>query len=146
MKHKDEVLEIFLTWKKMIETQTSRKIKRLGSNNGGEYTSDPFLKICLDDEVIRHFTISGTLQQIGVAKPMNRTILKNVRCMLSDAGMGKSFWTKAVNYACRLITGCQLLRLMEELLLKYGQVNWLMIMINCIFLVAQHFFMSETAS
>jgi transposase InsO family protein len=46
MKHKDEVLGIFLTWKKMIETQTGRKIKRLRSDDGGEYTSDPFLKIC----------------------------------------------------------------------------------------------------
>jgi hypothetical protein len=46
MKYKDEVLEIFFTWKKMIETQTGRKIKRLGLDNGSEYTSNPFLKIC----------------------------------------------------------------------------------------------------
>jgi hypothetical protein len=60
MKHKDEVLEIFFTWNKMIETQTGRKNKRLGLDNGGEYTSNPFLKICQDDWIIRHFTISKT--------------------------------------------------------------------------------------
>ena len=34
---------------------------------------------------------------------MNRTILEKVRCMLSSAGLGMSFWAKAVNYACHLI-------------------------------------------
>jgi len=91
MKHKDEVLGVFLTWKKMIETQTGRKIKRLRSNNGGEYTSDPFLKICQDDGIIRHFTVSGTSQQNGLAERMNSTILEKVRCMFSNAGLGKSF-------------------------------------------------------
>jgi hypothetical protein len=28
----------------MIETQTGKKIKRLRSNNGGEYTLDPFFE------------------------------------------------------------------------------------------------------
>jgi transposase InsO family protein len=51
MKHKNEVLRIFLTWKKMIETQTGRKIKRLRSDNSGEYTSDPFLKICQNEGI-----------------------------------------------------------------------------------------------
>ncbi|GFZ02006.1 hypothetical protein Acr_15g0006150 [Actinidia rufa] len=37
VRHKDEVLEIFLRWKKMIKTQTGRKIKKLRSDNGGEY-------------------------------------------------------------------------------------------------------------
>ncbi|CAL9014787.1 unnamed protein product, partial [Prunus brigantina] len=45
MKRKDEVLKIFLKWKKMIETQSGRKIKTLRSDNGGEYKSDPFLKL-----------------------------------------------------------------------------------------------------
>jgi hypothetical protein len=103
MKHKDEVLGIFLTWKKMIETQTGRRIKRLRSDNGGEYTSDPFLKICQDEGIVRHFTVSRTPQQNGVAERMNRTILEKVRCMLSSAGLGKSFWAEAVNYACHLI-------------------------------------------
>lgn len=46
MRNKDGVLDVFLVWKKMIETQTRRKIKRLKSDNGGEYKSDPFLQIC----------------------------------------------------------------------------------------------------
>ena len=34
---------------------------------------------------------------------MNRTLLKKVRCMLSNAGLGKQFWAEAVMYASHLI-------------------------------------------
>ena len=34
---------------------------------------------------------------------MNRTILEKVRCMLSNAGLGKEFWAEAVVYAYHLI-------------------------------------------
>ncbi|KAE8661311.1 hypothetical protein F3Y22_tig00113726pilonHSYRG00149 [Hibiscus syriacus] len=49
MKTNDEVLGFFLKWKKMVETQTGRKIKRLHTNNGGEYKNDPFLKVCEEE-------------------------------------------------------------------------------------------------
>ncbi|KAM1003335.1 hypothetical protein ACFX2C_003672 [Malus domestica] len=62
MKRKDEVLKIFLKWKKMIETQSGRKIKTLRSDNGGEYKSDPFLKVCQDEGIVRHFTVRETPQ------------------------------------------------------------------------------------
>ena len=45
MRANDEVLEIFVKWKKLMETQTSRKIKVLRYDNGGEYISDPFLNV-----------------------------------------------------------------------------------------------------
>ena len=62
MKHKDEVLNVFFKWKKMIKIQTGRKIKRLRSDNGGEYKSDPFLQVCQDEGIVRHFTASRTPQ------------------------------------------------------------------------------------
>ncbi|KAH9803321.1 hypothetical protein KPL71_001718 [Citrus sinensis] len=79
MRAKDEVLEIFVNWKKLVETQTSRKIKVLRSDNGGEYTSDPFLQVCQNEGIKRHFTVRHTPQQNGVAERMNRTLLEKVR-------------------------------------------------------------------
>ncbi|KAH9783426.1 hypothetical protein KPL71_009306 [Citrus sinensis] len=73
MRAKDEVLEIFVKWKKLMETQTGRNIKVLRSDNN------------------------------GVVERMNRTLLEKVRCMLSNAGLDKKFWAKAVSYACHLI-------------------------------------------
>ena len=103
MKHKDEVLDIFLSWKQMVETQTGRKIKKLRSDNGGEYRYDPFLKVCREEGIVRHFTVRGTPQQNGVAECMNRTLVTKVRCMLSHAGLSKAFWAEAVNYGSHLI-------------------------------------------
>ncbi|KAM1838444.1 hypothetical protein ACFX14_020106 [Malus domestica] len=103
MKHKSEVLSIFLGWKKMVENQTGRKIKILRSDNGGEYTSDPFFKVCKEEGIVRHFSVQGTPQQNGVAERLNRTLLEKVRCMLSQSGLSKSFWAEAVNYACHII-------------------------------------------
>ena len=34
---------------------------------------------------------------------MNRTLLEKVRCMLSQANLGKEFGAKAVSYACQII-------------------------------------------
>ena len=103
MKTKDKVLGIFLKWKAMIETQSGRKIKRLRTDNGGEYKNDLFLKICEENGIVRHFTVKNTPQQNGVAERMNRTLLEKVRCMLSNAGLGKEFWAEAITYACHLI-------------------------------------------
>ena len=43
MMHKGKVLDLFVEWKMNMEKSTGRKIKVLHSDNGGEYTSDPFL-------------------------------------------------------------------------------------------------------
>ncbi|KAH9684220.1 hypothetical protein KPL71_027928 [Citrus sinensis] len=79
MRAKDEVLEIFVKWKKLVETQTGRKIKVIRFDNGGEYTFDPFLQVCQNEGIKRHFTVRHTPQQNGVAKRMNRTLLEKVR-------------------------------------------------------------------
>ena len=49
MKHKREVLKLFVELKKNMEKSTGRKIKVLRSDNGGEYKSDPFLKLYCDE-------------------------------------------------------------------------------------------------
>ncbi|KAH9688421.1 hypothetical protein KPL70_015118 [Citrus sinensis] len=103
MRAKDEVLEIFVKWKKLVETQTGRKIKVLRSDNGGEYTSDLFLQVCQNEGIKRHFKVRHTPQQNGVVERMNRTLLEKVRCMLSNAGLDKKFWAEAVSYASHLI-------------------------------------------
>ncbi|GJU17393.1 retrovirus-related pol polyprotein from transposon TNT 1-94 [Tanacetum coccineum] len=103
LKTKDEVLGVFIKWKKMIETQTCRKIKHLRTDNGGEYKNDLFTKFCEDESIVMHFTVRHTPQQNGVAERINRTFLEKVRCMLSNAGLGKEFWAEAVTYVCHLV-------------------------------------------
>ena len=57
MKHKGEGLKLFVEWKKNLEKSTRRKIKVLRSDNRSEYKSDPFLKLCCDEGIDRHFTV-----------------------------------------------------------------------------------------
>lgn len=88
----------------MIETQTGKKIKRLRSDNGGEYTSNPFHEVCQNEGIVRHLTVRGTPQQNGVAECMNRTLVDKVRwCMLSHSGLSKAFWDETLNYARHLV-------------------------------------------
>lgn len=103
MKNKDDVLGIFLKWKAQVENQTGRKIKVLRTDNGGEYKSDPFLKICQEYGIIRHFTVRKTPQQNGVSERINKTLVEKVRCMLSNAGLGRKFWAEAITYAQHLV-------------------------------------------
>jgi hypothetical protein len=44
-----------------------------------------------------------TPQQNGVAERMNKTLLERTRAMLKAAGLGKPFWTEAVNTTCYVI-------------------------------------------
>ena len=67
MKHKWEVLELFVEWKKNMEKNTGRKIKVLRSN-GGEYTSDHFLQLCRDEGIERYFTVRETPNKTGWLK------------------------------------------------------------------------------
>ncbi|KAE8720956.1 hypothetical protein F3Y22_tig00017808pilonHSYRG00163 [Hibiscus syriacus] len=114
MKTNDEVLGFFLKGKKMMETQTGRKIKRLRTDNSGEYKNDPFLKVCEEEGIGRHFTVRGTPQQNGVAERMNWTLVEKVRCMLSNAGLGKEFWAEALVYACHLVNCLPSIAIGEE--------------------------------
>jgi len=91
MKHKGKVQELFVEWKKNIEKNMGRKIKVLQLGNRSEYKSDPFLKLYRDEGIERHFTVRKIPQQNGVAKRMNTTLLEEVQCILSNAGLSKNF-------------------------------------------------------
>ncbi|KAG8478983.1 hypothetical protein CXB51_028891 [Gossypium anomalum] len=87
----------------MIEKQTGKQIKYLRTDNGLEFCSDEFNRLCKLEGIVRHMTVRHTPQQNGIAEQMNRTIMEKVRCMLSNANLLKSFWAEAVEAACFLI-------------------------------------------
>ncbi|KAG8499730.1 hypothetical protein CXB51_006318 [Gossypium anomalum] len=58
------------------------KVASLG-DNGTEYKNDPFLQVCQDEGIVRHFTIRDTLQQNGVVKRINQTILEKVQSAIN---------------------------------------------------------------
>ena len=87
----------------MIETETGLKVKCLRSDNGGEYIDRGFSEYCATRGIRMEKTISGTLQQNGVAECMNRTLNERARSMRLHAGLPKTFWADVVSTAAYLI-------------------------------------------
>ncbi|KAE8955602.1 hypothetical protein PR001_g32034, partial [Phytophthora rubi] len=86
-----------------MENATGRKIRRLRSDNGGEYTGRLF-KECLSKQGIRHEkTVPYTPQQNGLAERMNRSLVEMARCMLYHEGIDKKWWAEAVNTSAWII-------------------------------------------
>ena len=69
----------------MLEKQIGRHVKCLRTNNGLEFCLNEFNTIYKKEGIVRLRTVRHTPQQNGVAKCMNRTLMENVRCMLSNA-------------------------------------------------------------
>ncbi|CAA7027632.1 unnamed protein product [Microthlaspi erraticum] len=82
LKTKDEAFEKFVEWKKTVEVQSERKVKRLRTDNGLEFCNQ---------------------RKIGVAERLNRTIMNKVRSMLSESGLELRFWAEAASTSVYLI-------------------------------------------
>lgn len=78
-------------------------MKRLRTDNGLEFCSAEFNQFFKDAGIARHLKVRETPQQNGVAERMNQTLLERARFMLSNVGLEKRFWAKAVNTTCYLI-------------------------------------------
>ncbi|KAL5770994.1 hypothetical protein ACOSP7_015148 [Xanthoceras sorbifolium] len=103
LKKKSEVFDTFRKWKAMVENETGLKIKRLRSDNGGEYRDSRFREFCVNSGIKMEKTVPMTPQQNGVAERMNRTLNERARSMRLHAGLPKMLWAEAVNTAAYLI-------------------------------------------
>ncbi|KAE8695859.1 U-box domain-containing protein 31 [Hibiscus syriacus] len=103
LKKKSEVFDTFRKWKAMVENETGLKVKRLRSDNGGEYRDSRFRDFCANNGIKMETTVPITPQQNGVAECMNRTLNERARSMRIHAGLPKFLWTEAINTAAYLI-------------------------------------------
>ena len=87
----------------MVETETSLKVKRLRSDNGGEYIDEGFSEYCATQGIKMEKTIPRTPQRNGVAERMNRILNELARSMSLHARLPKTFWADAVSTAAYLI-------------------------------------------
>ena len=102
IKSKKEVFEKFVNFVKMMKIQTGRSIKKVRSDNGGEYSSVAMKEFCKKKGIQHQYTTSYTPEQNGVAERFNRTIAENMRAMLYHAKLPKKFWAEAINTAVYL--------------------------------------------
>jgi hypothetical protein len=95
LKTKDEVFIKFQEFKAEIENLTNKKIKPLGTDNGGEYTLKEFIAFCKLAGIRRELTVPHNPQQNGVAERKNRSIEEIVKALLNDQGLSMFLWGEA---------------------------------------------------
>ena len=86
LRNKDEVFDMFLSYKVEVENQLDRKIKRIRSNRGGEYI--PLDDYCEKKGII-HEGIPPYLQKSNrVAERKNMTLKEMMDPLLVSASWG----------------------------------------------------------
>ncbi|MCI27168.1 retrovirus-related pol polyprotein from transposon tnt 1-94, partial [Trifolium medium] len=78
---KDEVFDVFKRFKALVENQSSKRMKILITDGGGEYTSKKFESFCVENGVEHEVTVPYTPQHNGLAERRNMTILDMARCI-----------------------------------------------------------------
>nr|GFB44154.1 retrovirus-related Pol polyprotein from transposon TNT 1-94 [Tanacetum cinerariifolium] len=97
---KDETSGILKKFITEIENLKDLKVKIIRCDNGGEFRNKEMNDFCSQKGIKREFSNARTLQQNGVAKRRNKTLIEAARTMLADAKLPVTFWAEAVNTAC----------------------------------------------
>ncbi|KAG8492723.1 hypothetical protein CXB51_010438 [Gossypium anomalum] len=103
LKQKSDVADFFCKFKALVENQANCKLKCLRSDNGTEYVSQRFQKICDDAGILHQLTTIYTPQQNSVCERKNRIVLDMAGCLLFEAKMPNNFWAEAVNTSVYLL-------------------------------------------
>ncbi|TYK27941.1 gag/pol protein [Cucumis melo var. makuwa] len=86
-----------------IDDYSSKKIKILRSDRGGEYMDLRFQDYMIEHGIQSQLSAPGTPQQNGVSERRNRTLLDMVRSMMSYAQLSSSFWGYVVQTAVHIL-------------------------------------------
>ncbi|TXG56949.1 hypothetical protein EZV62_018262 [Acer yangbiense] len=62
LKSKDQAFDSFKAWKKLVENQTSKKVKTLRTDNGLEFVKEEFNEFSSNEGILRHRIVRYTLQ------------------------------------------------------------------------------------
>jgi hypothetical protein len=91
LKHRSDLVPIFQTFHKMIQTQFSRTIKVFRSDNAQEYNEKSFLSYLDSNGTLPHRSCPYTSQQNCRAECKLRHILDVVRTLLISTSISKRF-------------------------------------------------------
>ncbi|GKD17560.1 retrovirus-related pol polyprotein from transposon TNT 1-94 [Tanacetum coccineum] len=98
-----EAFEKFKEWKQLVENQTGRTVKKMRMDNCLKFCNQEFKQLCIESGIARHLIVARSLQQNGLTKRMNKTLMDKVRCLLIQSGLPKTFWAEATCTTAYLI-------------------------------------------
>ena len=85
-------MDALIKYKNEVENQLSKKIKRLRSNRGGEYESNPFNIFCEEHGIIHETTPLYSHKYNRVVERKNRTLKEIMKAMLVSLGASLNLW------------------------------------------------------
>jgi hypothetical protein len=97
LKEKVEAFEKFKIFKALTETQTSKRLKAVRSDRGGEFMSRDFKEFYNEHGIKREYTIPRTPQQNGVVERQNRTVQEMARSMMNEKNIGQTYWVESIH-------------------------------------------------
>ncbi len=106
IKLKDQSFNKFCKFKAQVENETSFWIKTLQTDGGSEYINSQFRSFLKDYGIQHQVMAPYSLQQNGVAKQFNHTVVEMAHTMLHNANLSYLFWAEAVNTAIYIWNWC----------------------------------------
>ncbi|KAF5776249.1 putative RNA-directed DNA polymerase [Helianthus annuus] len=103
IKHKSEAGDCLMAFHKMVKTQFGKDIKRIRSDNGGEFVSNRMTNFYTEEGILLETTCPHTPQQNGVVERKHRHLLEMARALMFQASLPKRFWGECIQTACYII-------------------------------------------
>jgi Integrase core domain len=85
---------LYMAW---LLRQKSATVKRIRSDNGGEYIGKEFQDVCAKSGIIHETTSPHTPEHNGIAERYNRTLQEGALTIRHDAGLLGKFWVSAMH-------------------------------------------------
>lgn len=103
LKNKSDFFECFKRYEALVTNQLNKKIKVIRCDNGREYCSNDFRKLCDAKGIRVSYTVPYNPEQNGCAERLNRTLIEKGRAMLLQSGLPKSLWGESILCATYLL-------------------------------------------
>ena len=91
------VSESFKRYMAWLLHQKKANVKRIRTDNGGEYTGKEFTLICSKLGIIHKTTSLYTPEHNGTAERHNRTLQEGALTLQHDADLPRKFWVSAIH-------------------------------------------------
>ncbi|MBW0527885.1 hypothetical protein O181_067600 [Austropuccinia psidii MF-1] len=91
--------ELFVIAKKRMENQLNQTLKKIVSDQGGEFLNSEFKNLSNSHGLIHVFSPAYTPEHNGFSKRANWTILEKARCLLNGSNLPNVYWAEAISTA-----------------------------------------------
>ncbi|UYV73409.1 hypothetical protein LAZ67_10003086 [Cordylochernes scorpioides] len=97
LKSKSETFAKLKEFIELIENIKGTKIKRIRSDNGGEFTSRQLSFYLIEKGIEHQFTTFYSPSQNGIVERANRSLIEGTRALLIESQLPPKFWAEAMN-------------------------------------------------